>query len=84
MACLLGFGLKEIFHWKAHLLIFARLELSWEFELLLSFALKKIKQKYKDISPAKILNIEVNPSGKSLIYIKNRSGPRTELCRTPA
>ena len=45
---------------------------------------KKIKQKYKDFSPAKILKIEVNPSGKSLIYIKNRSGPRIELCRTPA
>ena len=36
------------------------------------------------MSAAKMLHIEVNPSGQSLIQIKNRIGPRTESCGTPA
>ena len=36
------------------------------------------------MSSAKILHIEINPAGKSLIQIKNKSGPRTEPCGTPA
>ena len=48
--------------WKAHLLIFSRSELSWEFEWLFSFTFEN-----KDVSSAKILHIEVNPSSKPLI-----------------
>ena len=32
----------------------------------------------------KILHIEFDPSGRSLIQIKNRSAPNTEPCGTPA
>ena len=42
-------------------------------ELLLSFTFED-----KDVSYAKTLHVEVNPAGKSLVKIKNRSGPRTE------
>ena len=79
IACLFGSGLKDIFHWKAHLLTFARSELSWVFELLLSFTFEN-----KDVSSAKILHTEVNPAGKSLTQIKNRNDPRAEPCGTPA
>ena len=61
IACLFGLGLKDIFHWKANLLIFAMSELSWVFELILSFTFDK------DVSSAKILHIEVNPHGESLM-----------------
>ena len=71
--------MKHIFDWKAHVLIFARSELSWVLELLLSFTFED-----KDVSYAKTLHVEVNPAGKSLVKIKNRSGPRTEPCGTPA
>ena len=61
-ACLFGSGLKNIFHGKARLLIFARSKLVWEFELPLSFTFDN-----KYVSLAKILHFEVNLSGKSLI-----------------
>ena len=61
-ACLFGSGLKNIFHGKARLLIFARSKLVWEFELPLSFTFHN-----KYVSLAKILHFEVNLSGKSLI-----------------
>ena len=79
IACLFRSGLKDIFLWKAHLLIFARLEMGWEFELFLSITFEK-----KDVSSAKILHIQVNPSEKSLKQIKSRSGPKTEPCGIPA
>ena len=35
----------------------------------------------REVSPAKILHIEVIPSGKSFVYIRNKSGPNTDhLC----
>ena len=36
-----------------------------------------------EVSSAKILHMEVIPSGKLFIYIKNKSGPNTDLCITP-
>ena len=35
------------------------------------------------VSSAKILHVEVIPSGNSFIYIKNKSGPSTDHCGTP-
>ena len=36
-----------------------------------------------DVLSEKMLQIEVNPSGRSLIQIKNRGGPKTEPCGSP-
>ena len=36
-----------------------------------------------DISSANILHMEVITSGKSFIYIRNKSGPNTDPCGTP-
>ena len=35
-----------------------------------------------EVSSAKILRMEVIPSGKSFIYIKNKSRPNTDPCST--
>ena len=35
------------------------------------------------VSSARILHVEVIPSGNSFIYIKNKSGPSTDHCGTP-
>ena len=37
----------------------------------------------KDVSSAKILQVDRIFSGKSLMYIRNKLGPRTEPCGTP-
>ena len=34
-------------------------------------------------SSAKILHIEINPSGRSFVQIKNNGGPNTDPCRSP-
>ena len=66
IACLFGSRLKDLFHWKAHLLIFVKSEFSWQFELLLSLISEN-----KDVSSAKILHFEVNSSSKWLTSIWN-------------
>ena len=37
----------------------------------------------REVSSAKILHIEVNPSGRSFMEIKNNSGPSTNPCGSP-
>ena len=37
----------------------------------------------EDISSANILHDEFIPSGRSLMYIKNKIGPSTDPCGTP-
>ena len=97
-ACLSGSGLKDIFHWKTHLLIFARSELScklnyfyqllWKQRCVCMFFLGTnrchiclslsdcngarthnhlVRKRARDVSFGKMLHIEVNRSGKSLI-----------------
>ena len=73
MACLLGSGLNNIFHWKAHLLILFKSLLNSVSEKFRLYLLKK-----SDVSSANILHIDSIPLGKSLIYIKNRRGPNTK------
>ena len=76
-ACLMGSGLKLIFHWKAQLFILVK---SW-FHLFADECLSFITEK-SDVSSAS--SFEVKLSGKSFMYIKKSSGPRTELWGTPA
>ena len=35
-----------------------------------------------EVSSAKILHIDIIPSGESFIYIKNKRGPNTDPCGT--
>ena len=37
----------------------------------------------KDVSSTKILHVELRPSLKAFIYMKNKIGPRTEPCGSP-
>ena len=72
-ACLLGSGLKLIFHWKAHCFILERSLLSSKVVITESWITEK-----REVSSAKSLVLEDKPSAKSLIYIKNNNGPRME------
>ena len=78
-ACFLGSELKLIFHWNAHLFIFAKSLFSSRAEVLLSWITEN-----KDVSSANSLAFEGNPSDKSLIYIKNNNGPVMEPWGSPA
>ena len=78
-ACLLGSGLKLIFHWKAHCFILERSLLSSKVVITETWITEK-----REISSAKSLVLEDKPSDKSLIYIKNNNGPRMEPWGTPA
>ena len=77
-ACFLGSGLKLIFHWNAHLFIFAKSLFSSRAEI------KSQTTENKDVSSASSLVFEDNPSEKSLIYIKNNNGPSMEPWGIPA
>ena len=37
----------------------------------------------RDVSSAKILQIDVIPSGKSFIQVRNKRGPNRDRCGTP-
>ena len=60
--CLLGSGLIYIFHWQAHWLIFHQSEFNSITVLFTSKTFEKRK-----VSSAKILHVEVIPSGRSVI-----------------
>ena len=74
-ACFLGLELKSNFHWKAHFLKIVR---SWFNSR--SISLKSRHFKNKVVSSANMSQTDWMPSGKSLIYIKKRSGPRSDPC----
>ena len=76
-ACLLGSGLKWIFHWMAQLLITCKSLFVSLCDLYLSETCVK-----RDMSPAKILQVYRMFCGKSLMYMSNKRGPRTEPCGT--
>ena len=78
-ACFLGSELKFIFHWNSHLFVLAKSLFSSRAEVLLSWITEN-----KDVSSAKSLAFEDNPSDKSLIYIKNNNGASMEPWGTPA
>ena len=77
--CLLGSGLKFIFHWKAQLSILFK---SW-FNLFADECLSSVTEKI-DVSSANSLGFEVKFSDKSFKYIKERSDPRIEPWGTSA
>ena len=78
-ACLLGSGLKVIFHWKAQLFILFKSS----FKFFADKSLSNITEK-RDVSSANSLGFETRFSDKSFIYIKKSSGPRIEPWGTPA
>ena len=77
LACLLGSGLKYIFHWKAHSLIFSKSRFSFFVDSFTSSTFEK-----REVSSAKILHIDIIPSGRSFMWIKNKRGPNTDPCGT--
>ena len=76
--CFLGSGLNCTFHWKAQLLIFSKSEFNFFADISISWTFEKI-----ELSSARILHIDVTPSRRSFIKIKNRRGPNTDPCEIP-
>ena len=74
----LGTGLKNLFHWYAHREITLRSRFNYLANSLRSWTIEK-----SDASSAKNLAVELSPSGRSLICIKNNRGPRMDPCGTP-
>ena len=75
----LGFGLKRIFHWSAHRDITPRSRFKYLADSLRSWTAEK-----NDVSSANNLAMELSPSDRSLIYIKNNRCSRMDSCRIPA
>ena len=78
-ACFVGSGLKLIFHWKAHLFISFRSLLG-----LLAVLSGTLTVENRDVSSANNLGLHWRLSDKSLMYIRNKSGPNIEPWGTPA
>ena len=77
-ACLLGSGINYNFNWKAQLLITCNSLFNSLSDLYLSKTCEK-----RNVSSAKTLQVDWMLSGKSLLYIRNKRGPRTKPCGTP-
>ena len=78
-ACLVGSGLKFIFHWNAHSPIFSKSS----FRSIFEASTFLIREK-SEVSSANNLGFDAKFSDKSLISIKNNSSPRIEPLGTPA
>ena len=78
-ACLLGSGLKLIFHWNAHLFIFFRSSFKFFADKVISWTTEK-----KEASSANSLGFETKLSERSLINIKEKRGTRIDPWGTPA
>ena len=82
-ACLLGSGLKLIFHWNAQLLIILKSLFKWLEEALTFYTMKK-----RDVSSAKSLPVLDRSLERSLMYIKRivvqvcNSGTHIALIKT--
>ena len=78
-ACFKGSGLKLIFHWWAHASIFFK-------SLLISVAevFRSRTTENKEVSLAKSFGFEDRFFAKTLIQIRNNSGPKIETWGTPA
>ena len=62
IACFIGPGLNDIFHWESHLLIVSKSLLSWKLEQLSFSIFEK-----SDVSSANILHDDIISSGKTFI-----------------
>ena len=78
MACLLIYGLTFIFHWKAQRVIVFRSAFMVCWHIPTSLTLAK-----SDESSANNFIVEDMLAVKSLMYTKNKRGPRTEPWGTP-
>ena len=78
-ACIVGSGLKLVFHWKAHLFISFR-----SLFRLLAVLLGTLIVENRDVSPANNLGLHWRWSDKSLMYIGYKSGPNIEPWGTQA
>ena len=78
-ACLLGSGLKLIFHWKAQSLIFFKSLFSSFTEVVVSCFTE-----HRDVSSANSFALEDKSPDKSFMYIKNNNGPKMEPWGMPA
>ena len=78
-ACLLGSGLKLIFHWKSQSLIFFKSLLSSFVEVVMSCVTEN-----RDVSPANNFVLEGSSPNKSFLYIKNNNDPKMEPWWTSA
>ena len=72
-ACFVGSELKLIFHWKAQLFISFRLLLR-----LLAVLSGSLTVGNRNVSSANNLRLHWRLSDKSLMYIRNKSGPNIE------
>ena len=77
-ACLLGSGLKLIFHWNAHLFIFFRSSFKFFADKVISWTTEN-----REVSSANSLGFEIKLSERSLINIKKKRGPRIDPWGTP-
>ena len=77
-ACFAGSELKFIFHWKAHLFIFCRSLIR-----LLAVFSGVLTVENKDVLSANNLGLHWRLSNKSIIYVRNKSGPNIESWETP-
>ena len=77
--CLLGCGLRLVFHWKAQLFILFKSS----FKLFADKSLSNITEK-RDVTSGKSLGFKTKFSDKLLKYIKKSSGLRIELWGTLA
>ena len=62
LVCLLGSVLNFFFHWKDDFLTFSKSKFSFFVDLFTSSTFEK-----REISPAKLLHIDVIPSGRSFM-----------------
>ena len=78
-ACLLGSGLKLIFHWNAHLFIFFRSSFKFFADKVISWTTEN-----REVSSANSLGFEIRLSKRSLVNIRRKRGPRIYPWGTPA
>ena len=78
-ACLLGSGLKLIFHRNADLFIFFRSPFKFFADKVISWTTEN-----REVSSANSLGFEIKFSERSLINIKKKIGPRNDPWETPA
>ena len=78
-ACLLGSGLKLIFHWKSQSLIFFESLLSSFVEVVMSCVTEN-----RDVSSVNNFALEGSLPDKSFLYIKDNNDPKMEPLWTPA
>ena len=77
--CLLGSGLKLIFHWNAHLFIFSRSSFKFFADKVISWTTEN-----REVSSASSLGFEIKLSERSLINIKKKRGQWIDHWGTPA